>query len=344
MSLPGPHRRYDPLRDAWVLVSAGRSARPWHGQVEQLPPAEPQAYDPVCQLCPGNTRANGVRNPTYEATFAFTNDFPALRKLEGDANEPCKMLDGILRAETETGTARVLCFSPSHDRSLGSLSDAERRRVVDLWADETAELTPTYPWVQVFENRGEAMGASNPHPHGQLWAGTALPNEAAREAATQRAYFSGTGRRLLADIADQEAGGPRAIVERDDWLAIVPFWAAWPFEVLLIARRPALRLPDLGDVARDDLAAMLGEILRGYDALFDRPFPYSMGWHQAPAGPDPGDVSAWQLHAHVYPPLLGAEKRKFMVGYELLAEPQRDLTPEDAAAALRAAVAAGSRN
>jgi UDPglucose--hexose-1-phosphate uridylyltransferase len=335
-ALPGPHRRHDPLRDAWVLVSPGRAERPWRGQVEPAPvTAAAVAYDPTCQLCPGNVRASGVRNPEYDTTFVFTNDFPALREAEADANEPAGVADGLLRAATERGTARVVCFSPRHDRSLGSLPVPEIRRVVDLWAEQTAELAETYPWVQVFENRGEAMGASNPHPHGQVWAGTAVPTEAEREDGTQRRHRAETGRVLLADVAAQESGGPRVVVEDEHWLAIVPFWAAWPYELLLIARDAAASLPELGEPARDGLARTLSTLLGRLDGLFDRPCPYSMGWHQAPAGPAPGDRGHWRLHAHVYPPLLRADARKFMVGYELLAEPQRDLTPEAAAAALR---------
>jgi UDPglucose--hexose-1-phosphate uridylyltransferase len=329
----GPHRRYDPLRDSWVLVSGNRGSRPWRGQVEPAPSTPLPRYDPECALCPGNIRANGARNPEYTGTFVFDNDFPALSSEPG--GRPGEPEDALFRAEPAAGTARVVCFSERHDVPLGGMSADEIGAVVRLWAEQTAELGERYRWVQVFENRGEAMGASNPHPHGQIWAGTALPVEAAREDATQLDHWQRAGRRLLADVAARERGGPRTVVENDDWLAIVPFWATWPFELLLLPVAPVLRLPDLGERARAALAATLHDVLGRLDRLFDRPFPYSMGWHQAPTGPQAGDVAHWQLHAHVYPPLLRADARKFMVGYELLAEPQRDLTPEDAASALR---------
>ena len=209
------------------------------------------------------------------------------------------------------------------------------RRVVDVWAEQTAELGAEYRWVQVFENRGEAMGASNPHPHGQIWAGTALPGRRPPERTPRSSPTCGaTGKRLLLDYIDRESGGQRVIVETDEWLTVVPFWAAWPFETLLVPKRPAARLTDLDDAARDDLAVVLHELIARYDGLFRRPFPYSMGWHQAPFGD--GSTDHWQVHAHFYPPLLRANVRKFMVGYELLAETQRDLTAEDAAGRLRA--------
>ncbi|MEA2608103.1 MAG: UDPglucose--hexose-phosphate uridylyltransferase [Chloroflexota bacterium] len=325
-----PHRRYNPLIDEWVLVSAGRTSRPWLGAEEPERDAVALQYDPDCYLCPGNVRANGNVNPDYAETFVFTNDYSALR--------PDTTLaivdDGLLQAEGERGLCRVVCFSPRHDLTLGGMEPDAVRKVVDMWADQTTELGEQYRWVQVFENRGEAMGASNPHPHGQIWAGTALPGEGAREASAQRAHMASTGRRLLLEYVDQEAGGSRVVVETRDWLAVVPFWAAWPFETLLIPKHPAARLAELDEAARGDLAAVLPELLGRYDGLFERPFPYSMGWHQAPFAEEAGD--GWQVHAHFYPPLLGARMRKFMVGYELLAETQRDLTAEDAAARLRA--------
>jgi UDPglucose--hexose-1-phosphate uridylyltransferase len=325
-----PHRRYNPLIDEWVLVSAGRDRRPWLGAEEAMAEVAGLPFEADCYLCPGNARANGDVNPEYLDTFVFTNDFSALRPDTSTATFD----DGLLRAEGERGLCRVVCFSPRHDLTLGRMAADAVRRVIDLWAQQTDELGASYRWVQVFENRGEAMGASNPHPHGQIWAGTALPNEGARENAAQRAHLAATGRRLLLDYVDHESGGQRVVAESDEWLAVVPFWAAWPFETLLVPKRPAARLSELHEPARDDLAAILHDLAGRYDGLFRRPFPYSMGWHQAPFGEDPTD--AWQVHAHFYPPLLFAKVRKFMVGYELLAETQRDLTAEEAAERLRA--------
>jgi UDPglucose--hexose-1-phosphate uridylyltransferase len=327
----GPHRRFDPLTDQWILVSSARTQRPWLGREEAPAPEERPRFDPTCYLCPGNPRARGDVNPAYTSTFVFTNDFAALSPETSDE----RIADGLLVAEGEPGTCRVVCFSPRHDLTLGRMAPGAVRDVIDLWAAQTAELGRSYRWVQVFENRGESMGASNPHPHGQIWAGTALPGEAAREDAAQRRHFEKHGRRLLSDYVAQELAGPRVVHEDDEWLVVVPFWAGWPFETLVIPRRPVERLPDLDDRQRDALAGSLIHLLGQYDALFDQPFPYSMGWHQAPFGSDPTDD--WQLHAHFYPPLLRSTVRKFMVGYELLAEPQRDLTAEEAAERLRVA-------
>ena len=326
-----PHRRFNPLIDEWLLVSAGRTRRPWLGRRESSSTEHLPAYDPSCYLCPGNVRANGEHNPEYDSTFVFTNDFSALRPDTSTA----RIEAGLLRAEGEVGACRVICFSPRHDLTLARMGEAAARRVVDVWADQTDELGARYPWVQVFENRGQAMGASNPHPHGQIWAGSALPREAAKEDVTQRRHLQATGRRLLLDYVEQESGGPRVIEESEDWIVLVPFWAAWPYETLLVARHPTLRLPDVAGPRRDSLARIVGRLLARYDTLFGIPFPYSMGWHQAPFVAEPTDH--WQLHAHFLPPLLRANVRKFMVGYELLSETQRDLTAEQAAEELRAA-------
>lgn len=329
----GPHRRYDPLTGEWVLVSAERTKRPWQGDVMAPPREDRPAYDPTCYLCPGNERAGGARNPPYRETFVFTNDFAALRPDTALGRSE----DGLLVAEGEAGTCRVLCYSPRHDLTLAGLDPDAIDRVIDMWADQTTELGATYTWVQVFENNGAAMGASNPHPHGQVWAGTALPHRAALEDAAQRRHVGRAGRSLLLDYADQESGGPRAVGEDEDWLVVVPYWASWPFETLIVPKAPAARLPDLPAARRRSLGAALSALLARYDGLFGVPFPYSMGWHQAPFVD--GGVEHWQLHAHIYPPLLrSATVRKFMVGYELLAETQRDLTPEQAADQLRAAM------
>ena len=331
--LSRPHRRYDPLADEWILVSSDRLGRPLQGRSRgsRRPAVSRPAYDPGCYLCPGNVRAGGALNPMYHGTFVFTNDYAALRP-----DTPDDRLEiGLLRAEAERGTCRVICYSPRHDLDMARMAPSGVRSIVDLWADLTTELGASYRWVQAFENRGEAMGATNPHPHGQVWAGSALPVRASREDASQRHHFVATGRRLLLDYADQEQDGPRVVVGNDDWLVVVPFWAAWPFETLVVARRPTARIADLTASARDALAIALIELLARYDNLFRHPFPYSMGWHQAPF--DEGSGEHWQLHAHFLPPLLrSATVRKFMVGYELLAEAQRDLTAEDAAERLRA--------
>lgn len=328
----GPHRRYDPLGDEWVLVSAGRTQRPWQGRTEGPRPADRPAYDPGCYLCPGNARARGARNPAYSSTYVFTNDFAALRP-----DVPAEHLrDGLLVAESEPGTCRVLCFSPRHDVTLTNMPRADVRAVIDLWADQSAELGASYRWVQIFENRGDAMGASSPHPHGQIWAGAALPGRAAREDAAQLRHCETTGRRLLLDVVDQETGGRRVVEEDAEWLALVPFWAVWPFETLLLPKRAAARLGDLDEDQRDTLVTLMQRLLRRYDGLFGQPLPFSMGWHQAPF--DSGAHDHWQLHAHFLPPLLEPMRRKFMVGYELLSEPQRDITPEDAAEQLRQVV------
>ncbi len=326
-----PHRRFNPLTADWVLVSPHRTKRPWQGQVEKPPSEERPSFDPHCYLCPGNERAGGARNPEYESTFAFTNDFAALLPETPSAGDD----HPLLHYESETGTCRVLCFSPRHDITLPEMELADIRRVVDVWAEQVTELGRQYRWVQVFENKGSMMGASNPHPHGQIWAGDALPNEPAKEDRQQRAYLAGHGRPLLLDYVElEEERRERVVVENAHWVAVVPYWAIWPFETLLLPRRHVLRLPDLAGDERDALAAILKRLLIKYDNLFETSFPYSMGWHGAPT--DRGRYPHWQLHAHFYPPLLrSATVRKFLVGYELLAEAQRDLTPEQAAVRLR---------
>ncbi len=327
-----PHRRRNALTGEWVLVSPHRNKRPWLGQVEKLPGENRPQYDPGCYLCPGNERAGGARNPAYTSTFAFTNDFAALlpgKPVSGGSLHP------LLEYESSSGTCRVLCFSPRHDLSLAEMSVPEIQQVVALWAAQVAELGQAYRWVQVFENKGAIMGCSNPHPHGQVWAGQALPNEPAKEEAQQLAYYRQQQRPLLLDYAEAEiAQGERIVLENEHWLVMAPFWAVWPFETLLLPRRHVAHLDRLEEGERRSLAEMLKGLLVRYDNLFETSFPYSMGWHGSPG--DGKESPHWQLHAHFYPPLLrSATVKKFMVGYEMLAEAQRDLTAEQAAERLR---------
>ena len=327
-----PHRRYNPLLDEWILVSPHRTKRPWQGGRENTPDEQRPRYDPDCYLCPGNSRANGETNPDYKGTFVFVNDFsavlPNVQAAHSDAHP-------LFRWRSLRGEARVICFSPRHDLTLAEMSLAEISQVVELWAGQTEQLGERFQWVQIFENRGDLMGASNPHPHGQIWATDSLGAIAAREDAQQLAYYERAGRPLLLDYADQELQrGERIVVQNRSWLAVVPFWAVWPFETLLLPKIPVSRLPDLDAGQRRDLAEILQRLLIKYDNLFEVSFPYSMGWHGAPFNGQDG--RHWQLHAHFYPPLLrSATVKKFMVGYEMLAEPQRDLTAEQAAIRLQ---------
>ena len=328
-----PHRRHNPLTGEWILVSPHRTKRPWQGQQEKAAREQRPAYDPGCYLCPGNSRAGGHQNPAYESTFVFSNDFAALLS---DSPKFAPEGSPLLRLEPERGACRVICFSPRHDLTLPVMEPQAIREVVDLWADQITELGQTHRWVQIFENKGAVMGCSNPHPHGQIWAGSALPNEPAKEDLNQRRYLEKHGSVLLRDYAVLEhEQQTRVVVENAEWLAVVPYWAIWPFEMLLLPRRHVLRLPDLTDNERTALADIMKRMLTRYDNLFDVSFPYSMGWHGAPTG-DSGNSDHWHLHAHYYPPLLrSATVKKFMVGYEMLAEAQRDITAEQAAERLR---------
>jgi UDPglucose--hexose-1-phosphate uridylyltransferase len=332
-----PHRRRNLLTGQWILVSPQRALRPWQGRQEPVARAASGRleHDPDCYLCRGNLRANGQRNPDYAGTFVFDNDFPAL--LPDAAPGPFPE-DELLQAMSARGTCRVICFSPDHGRTLPELASSAIRGVVDAWCSQVAELGERYAHVQVFENKGALMGCSNAHPHGQLWATDYVPDEVRNEDLHQHAWFGRHGSPMLVDYAQrEEKAAERVVLSTEHWLVVVPFWAAWPFETLLLPRAPVRRLPDLSNVQRDGLAAVLKALTSCYDALFECAFPYSMGWHGAPFDGSPAEH--WQLHAHFYPPLLrSATVRKFMVGFEMLAEPQRDVTPEQAAAQLRAVV------
>jgi UDPglucose--hexose-1-phosphate uridylyltransferase len=334
MNIPSsdhPHRRRNALTGEWVLVSPHRTKRPWLGRQESQPAENRPAHDPKCLLCAGNERINGTRNPHYSGTYVFDNDFPALLA----EKEPGTDGNALLVSESVSGTCRVICFSPRHDWTLPEMPLDAIREVVDAWAQQTRELGARYRWVQVFENKGEIMGCSNPHPHGQIWASDFIPNEPAKEDRGQLAYWQHQGVPLLLDYLKLELeSGQRVIVENEHWAVVAPYWAVWPYETLLLPRRHVAALPELNEGERAALANILKRFLTRYDNLFEVSFPYSMGWHGAPdLG---GDHPHWQLHAHFYPPLLrSATVKKFMVGYEMLAEAQRDLTPEQSAATLR---------
>lgn len=328
-----PHRRYNALTGEWLLVSPHRAKRPWLGQVEKLPSPNTPSYDPKCYLCPGNKRVSGDQNPKYEDNYVFTNDFAAL--LPDTPKASVGDDDDLFKAESVRGTARVICFSPDHSKTLPLLSVPEIRRVVDLWSSQYAELSQKYQYVQLFENKGAVMGCSNPHPHGQIWCCDFIPQEIAKELRTQKEYFAKHGATLLGDYCRRELEkGERIVFENDNWVALVPFWAMWPFETMLLPKQGVPTIDKLTDEQREDLASAIKRLTTRYDNLFETSFPYSMGWHNAPA--DGKEHPEWTLHAHYYPPLLrSATVKKFVAGFELLAEKQRDLTAEQAAQRLR---------
>jgi UDPglucose--hexose-1-phosphate uridylyltransferase len=330
-----PHRRFNQLTREWVLVSPHRAKRPWLGQVEKTPLQNLPAYDPTCYLCPGNERAGGVRNPAYPATFVFDNDFAAL--LPETQAAPDLPADSLFVAEPESGLCRVICFSPRHDLTLPELTQSEVEAVIGTWTDQTRELgrRDFINYVQVFENKGAMMGCSNPHPHSQVWATRHLPNEPAKELAAQHQYWRQHQRCLLCDyLAEEIKSGERIVAANEAFTALVPYWAVWPFEILLLSQRHVGALTDLTPSEVAALADLLRRVTARYDNLFEISFPYSMGFHQAPTDHQPHPE--WHFHAHFYPPLLrSATVKKFMVGYEMLAEAQRDLTAEQAADRLR---------
>jgi len=330
-----PHRRWNPLRQSWVLVSPHRTQRPWQGEVGQKTLPSAIHYDPECYLCPGNKRAGGAGNPSYASVFSFVNDYAAL--LPDAPALDSSTADPLLKAEAVRGLCKVLCFHPDHSLTLARMTPAEIRPVVDAWTAEYQELGSLdwIKYVQIFENRGAMMGASNPHPHGQIWSTSFIPDEPAAETRAQRNHLALTGQCLLCAYLETERhSGERIIFENDLFTALVPWWAVWPFEVLLLSRRHTGSFPDLTSQERDALAEALNRLTIRFDNLFETSFPYTMGFHQSPTDREPHPE--WHFHAHFYPPLLrSATVRKFMVGFEMLGMPQRDITPESAADRLR---------
>jgi len=326
------HRRYNPLKGEWILVCPHRMKRPWKGKVDKPEEKIIPAHDPSNPLCPRAHRPNGVLNPDYQSTFVFENDFPALLD---DIPDPEQSEDELFQMSGAQGNCKVMCFHPRSDLTLALMSHEEIRTVIDKWAELQEELGRKYSWVQIFENRGAVMGCSNPHPHCQVWSSSYIPNEAEVKDRQLRNYQTKHGSNLLIDYAQKEiTKQERIIMSNDEWICLVPFWAMWPYETMLIPLKHTLRFNDLTQSQRTGLADIMKKLLIRYDNLFETSFPYSMGWHGAPSCE--GDYSHWQLHAIYYPPLLrSASVRKFMVGYEMLANAQRDLTPEQAAQKLR---------
>lgn len=329
-----PHKRYNPLNGEWILVSPHRSKRPWQGQVEKTVVAERPKYDPECYLCAGNERSGGHKNPDYKGTFVFTNDFSALLTdtPEGGIN------DGeLFQAQSESGICKVICFSENHSLTIPEMEVEDIRKVVDVWCEQFEELgnTPNINYVQIFENKGAIMGCSNPHPHGQIWSSKGIPTEPAKECETQKAYLAKHGNTLLGDYVNAELKKEeRLLAQNNSFVALIPFWAVWPFEAMIVSKRPVQNILQLSDAEKTDLADIYKQLTVMYDNLFETSFAYSAGLHQAPT--DGEDHPEWHLHMHFYPPLLrSASVKKFMVGYEMLGTPQRDITAEGAAKRLR---------
>ncbi|MCT1524496.1 UDP-glucose--hexose-1-phosphate uridylyltransferase [Sphingobacterium hotanense] len=325
-----PHKRLNLLTGEFVLVSPHRSKRPWQGQVEETSADQRPEYDPNCYLCPRNQRADGTLNPDYKDSFVFVNDFSALLP---DTQSTFIDEDGLLIAETERGICKVIAFSPRHDLTLPEMEVQDIKKVVDLWQQEFVELRRNdwIKYIQIFENKGAIMGCSNPHPHGQIWAQSSLPVEIIKEDIQLRAYFEDHQRSLLADYIDlEERKDERVIIANEHFVALIPYWASWPFETMIVSRRHVQDISQFTDQEKEDLAKTIKELTVRYDNIFNTSFPYSAGMHQAPVNSE--DQQHWHWHMHFYPPLLrSASVKKFMVGYEMLANPQRDITAERAA-------------
>jgi UDPglucose--hexose-1-phosphate uridylyltransferase len=328
------HRRYNPLTGQWILVSPHRTKRPWQGKVEKLDIERRPKHDSKCYLCPGNERSGGEINPNYTSTFVFQNDFSALVP---DVPNGSFTNGELFKAESEQGFCKVICFSPRHDLTIPEMPVEDIRKVVDLWCQEYEQIGSLdyINYVQIFENKGDIMGCSNPHPHGQIWAQYSIPDEPAKEMMMQKAYYQKYGRSLLADyLAEEEKSGERIVVSNEHFVALVPFWAVWPYETMILSRRHVQNLLQLTDSEKYALADIYKQLTIRYDNLFEVSFPYSAGLHQSPT--DGLEHPEWHLHMHFFPPLLrSATVKKFMVGYEMLANPQRDITPEQSAEKLR---------
>ena len=330
-----PHRRYNPLINEWVLVSPHRSKRPWQGQNEKLATTALPQYDPSCYLCPGNVRANGMHNPDYQEAFVFDNDFAALKQDEilFEANQKAT----FFKAQPERGISRVVCFSPNHNETLPEMAVEAIENIIQTWQNEYANLGKIdyINFVQIFENKGSVMGCSNPHPHGQIWAQSSLPTQVEKTQNNLKAYFDQHQRTLLQDYIQEELRQEeRIVIENDHFVALVPFWAIWPFETMLVSKRAVAKITDFTTEEVSHFALILKQLTTKYDNLFETSFPYSSGIHQAPT--DREEHPEWHFHMHFYPPLLrSATVKKFMVGYEMMGESQRDITPEKSAAMLR---------
>ncbi len=328
-----PHRRYNILTGEWVLVSPHRTKRPWQGKTEKAADENRPSYDPGCYLCPGNERAGGHQNPAYTDVFIFTNDFAALMPDSGNGI----FNKGLLKAEGERGICKVVCFSPDHSKTIPGMAMEAIEKVVDCWQREYLELGSLdfINHVQIFENKGAIMGCSNPHPHGQIWAQSSVPQEVVKKANQQLQYWKKNGTSLLLDYLNQElAEGERIVCENENFVALVPFWAVWPYEAMIIPKRHFQHIGQMSDGEKRTFAAILKDLTQRFDRIFDTSFPYSSGIHQCPT--DGQEHPEWHFHMAFYPPLLrSATVKKFMVGYEMFANPQRDITAEMAAAQLR---------
>lgn len=341
------HRRHNPLTNTWVLCSPHRSKRPWQGAREEAKKTKLPDYDEKCYLCPGNIRATGDSNPKYESTYYFLNDYPAVKLDQPDYNSDetdDSLKSKLMKTQGVKGKCFVICFSPSHGLSLPLMPVAGIHKVVDLWQelylnlkkDSLSGVAP-YKYLQIFENKGAAMGCSNPHPHGQAWCLDVIPTEVSNELKNMTKYQHDNHSHLLGDYVQLELKEKeRLVAVNDSFIAVVPYWALWPFETLIVSREHLRSVEDFNEKHKEDLASIIKILTTKYDNLFNTFFPYSMGIHQAPLnGTEEEKNNSW-FHMHFYPPLLrSATVKKFCVGFEMLGEAQRDITSEQAAKRLQ---------